>query len=81
MPNNNELLVRIDERLQTVQGDVKDIKDVVQADHDALLVLAGKQKTDVAKLEGKIRNSRIWQGVATIIGTAVGSIFGFANRP
>ena len=77
MPNNNELLMRIDERLQTVQGDVKEIKDVVSADHDALLVLTGKHATDVERLEGKIRSSRVWQGIATVIGTAIGSIFGF----
>lgn len=77
MPNNNELLVRIDERLGTVQADVKEIKEVVSADHDALLVLTGKHETDVEMLEGKIKHSRIWQGVATVVGTAIGSIFGF----
>lgn len=80
MPNDNELLVRIDERLQTVQGDVKEIKDVVSADHDALLVLTGKQETDVAHLKGQIKATNIWQGVATAFGTAIGSIFGFANK-
>lgn len=81
MPTNGELLIRIDERLQTVQTDVKEIKEVVGTDHDALLVLTGKQQTDVARLEGKIKSSRIWQGIATIIGTAIGSVFGFANKP
>lgn len=80
MPNNDELLARIDERVETIQKDVTEIKDVVRADHDALLVLTGKHDTDVERLDGKIRNSRIWQGVATIIGTAIGSIFGFANK-
>lgn len=81
MPTNGELLVRIDERLGTVQADVKQIKDVVSADHDALLVLTGKHETDVEMLKGKLRNSRMWQGLATVIGTAIGSIFGFANKP
>lgn len=75
--NDHDLLVRIDEGLQTVQRDVTEIKDVVSADHDALLVLTGKQQTDVERLEGKIRSSRVWQGIATVIGTAIGSIFGF----
>lgn len=77
MPTNGELLVRIDERLTAVQVDVKEIKEVVSADHDALLVLTGKHDTDVERLEGKIRSTRVWQGVVTIIGTAIGSIFGF----
>lgn len=80
MPTNGELLVRIDERTQTTQLDVAEIKEVVRADHDALLVLAGKQATDVARLEGKIRNTNIWQGLGTAIGTIIGSIFGLANR-
>ena len=80
MPTNGELLVRIDERLERVQADVHEIKDVVGADHDALLVLTGKQATDVATLEGKIRNTNIWQGLGSVIGTVIGSIFGFANR-
>ncbi len=80
MPTNGELLVRIDERTQTTQIDITEIKEVVRADHDALLMLAGKQATDVARLEGKIRNTNIWQGLATAIGTVIGSIFGFANR-
>lgn len=80
MPTNGELLVRIDERTQTTQADVAEIKEVVRADHDALLVLTGKQATDVARLEGKIRNTNIWQGLGTAIGTVIGSIFGFANR-
>lgn len=77
MPNNNELLVRIDERLGTVQADVKEIKEVVSADHDALLVLTGKHETDVAHLKGQIKATNIWQGVATAIGTAIGAFFGF----
>ena len=81
MPTNGELLVRIDERLERVQADVHEIKDVVSADHDALLVLTGTQATDVAKLEGKIRNTNIWQGLGSVIGTVIGSIFGFANKP
>jgi hypothetical protein len=75
--NDHDLLVRIDEGLQTVQRDVTEIKDVVQADHDALLVLTGRHETDVEKLKGQIKATRIWQGVATVIGTAIGSIFGF----
>ena len=81
MPTNGELLVRIDERLTTVQADVKEIKNVVSADHDALLVLTGKHDTDVERLEGKIKNTNIWQGLGSVIGTVIGSIFGFANKP
>lgn len=81
MPTNGELLVRIDERLERVQVDVHEIKDVVSADHDALLVLTGKHETDVAHLKGQIKATNIWQGVATAIGTAIGSIFGFVNKP
>lgn len=77
MPTNGELLVRIDERLQTVQGDVAEIKKTVGVDHDALLTLAGKHDTDVKDLEGKIKATNIWQGIATLVGTAVGSFFGF----
>lgn len=80
MPTNDELLARIDERTQTIQADVTQIKDVVRADHDALLVLAGKHDTDVEELRGKIRATNIWQGVATAIGTAIGTMFGFANK-
>lgn len=80
MPTDGELLVRIDERLQTVQGDVSEIKKVVSIDHDALLRLAGKHDTDVEELRGKIKATRIWQGVATVIGTAIGTVFGFANK-
>ena len=81
MPTNGELLARIDERTQTIQADVKEIKDTVSADHDALLVLTGKHETDVAHLKGQIKATNIWQGVATAIGTAIGSVFGFANKP
>ena len=77
MPTNGELLVRIDERLQTVQADVVDIKKTFSVDHDALLRLAGKHDTDVEELKGKIKNTNIWQGIATLIGTAIGSFFGF----
>ena len=80
MPTDGELLVRIDERLQTVQADVKEIKDTVSADHDALLMLTGKHETDIKDLEGKIRNASRWQGLATVIGTAIGSIFGFGSK-
>jgi len=80
-PTNNQLLARIDERMEAVQADVKEIKEVVTADHDALLVLTGKHETDVERLEGKIRNTNIWQGLGSVIGTVIGSIFGFANKP
>ena len=80
MPTNGELLVRIDERLQTVQADVVDIKKTVSIDHDALLRLAGKHDTDVEELKGKIKNTNIWQGLGSVIGTVIGSIFGFANK-
>ena len=78
--NDHDLLVRIDEGLQTVQRDVTEIKDVVSADHDALLVLTGKHETDIAHLKGQIKATNIWQGVATAIGTAIGTMFGFANK-
>lgn len=77
MPTNGELLVRIDERTRTTQADVAEIKEVVRADHDALLMLTGKHDVDIKELEGKIKATRIWQSVATIIGTAIGSVFGF----
>ena len=79
MADDHDLLVSINVTLGTVKDDVKDIKETVSADHDALLVLTGKQATDVAKLEGKIRNTNIWQGLGSVIGTVIGSIFGFAN--
>lgn len=75
--NDHDLLVRIDAGLITVQADVAQIKDVIQADHDALLVLTGRHETDVEKLKGQIKATRIWQGIATVIGTAIGAIFGF----
>ena len=81
MPTNGQLLARIDERTQTIQADVGEIKKVVGEDHDALLRLAGKHETDVAHLKGQIKATNIWQGVATAIGTAIGSVFGFANKP
>jgi len=79
-PTNGELLVRIDERLQTVQSDVQEIRDVVTADHDALLVLTGKQQADVEMLKGKIKATNIWQGLGTFFGTIVGSVFPFVNK-
>jgi len=38
--------------------------------------LQGQHNTDVKMLEGKIRNSRIIQSIATVIGTEIGSMFG-----
>lgn len=81
MPTNGELLVRIDERLQTVQSDVAEIKQSVGVDHDALLTLTGKHDTDVEMLKGQIKNTNIFQGVATFLGTIVGSIFPFGHKP
>jgi len=81
MPTNGELLVRIDERTQTTQADVADIKQVMSADHDALLRLAGKHDKDVEELKGKIKNTNIWQGLGTALGTFIGSLFAFGNKP
>ena len=80
MPTNGQLLARIDERTQTIQADVGEIKKVVGEDHDALLRLAGKHETDVKDLEGKIRNTNIWQGLGAVIGTVIGSIFPFGHK-
>ena len=78
-PTNGELLARIDQKVQTIEKDVGEIKSIVSTDHDALLRLAGKQKTDVERLKGQIRVTNIWQGLASVIGTAIGSFFGFYN--
>jgi len=81
MANDHDLLIRIDGCVQAVQADVKEIKAVMSADHDALLVLTGKQQTDVEMLKGKIKNTNIWQGLGTAIGTFIGSLFAFGNKP
>lgn len=78
---NDQLLARIDERGQADHELLVKIDKRTEVDHDAILVLAGRHDADVEELKGKIRNSRIWQGLATVIGTAIGSIFGFANKP
>lgn len=77
MPTNGELLARIDERGQADHKLLVKIDERTQVDHDAILVLAGKHDADVEELRGRIRATNIWQGVATVIGTAIGSIFGF----
>ena len=80
MPTDGQLLARIDERTQTIQADVGEIKKVVGEDHDALLRLAGKHDTDIEELKGKIRNTNIWQGLGAVIGTVIGSIFPFGHK-
>ena len=80
MATNGELLARIDERGQADHDLLVKIDKRTEVDHDAILVLAGRQQADVKELEGKIKATNIWQGVATAIGTAIGSFFGFANK-
>lgn len=81
MPTDGELLARIDERGQADHELLVKIDARGQSDHDAILVLAGKHDTDIEELKGKIRNTNIWQGLGSVIGTVIGSLFGFANKP
>jgi len=77
---NGELLARIDERGQADHELLVKIDKRTEVDHDAILVLAGKHDADVEELKGKIRNTNIWQGLGTAIGTFLGTLFAFTDK-